>query len=377
MRPRARRVALTVGTAVLLLAVAGAAAVGVHYSNSILKPGGPPTLREQRVLEVAPDRVRLSRDAESLEAGTWALEWEDGFGWVGPVLESDSASVLRSFRGVRGRLAAGGWASLRGVPRAADPLSMLGLRYETVTVEGPLGSCPAWLVPGEDSTWVIYVHGRGATRAEALRSLSVLATRGLPGLLVTYRNDQGAPRSRDGFDHLGLSEWEDVEAAVRYALAHGARDLVLVGCSMGGQVVGQFLERSALAPRVRGVVLESPLLDWDATLALRARILGVPAAATWLGERVATLRAGIDWDRLDLVAHPPGGAAPILLFHSRRDTWAPVSSSEAFARRLGARVTLVTLDTGNHVNAWNTEPERYARVVHAWCTAHGIGRAAR
>lgn len=376
--PRRNWRRLAVATAIALLAAtAVAGAVAWRYSVMILGPDGLPSLREQRVLAAAPGRIRLSRDAESLQPGVWALEWEGGFGQVGRVLAADSAGVVREFRPVVGEPPVGGWASLRGVARAADPLSALGLTYETVTLDGPLGRCPAWFVPGRDSTWVMYVHGRGTSRAEGLRTLGVLAARGLPGLLVTYRNDPGAPASRDGVYHLGLTEWQDLEASARYALAHGARGLVLSGYSMGGQVVMQFMSRSPLAARVRGILLESPVLDWNATLEHRARVLGVPPLATWLGKRAATLRAGIDWSQLDRSGPDGQPPAPILLFHALRDDRTPESVSEAFARALPGQVTLVGVPLGNHVEAWNADSARYSATVHRWLSARGIGEDPR
>jgi uncharacterized protein len=372
-----RRALLAVGLAgpVVVTAILGATAW--RYSDMILGPDRPPTLHEQRVLAAEPGRVRLSRDRESLQAGSWALEWEGGFGQVGRVLALERDGVVREFRSVVGEPLVGGWASLRGVSRSADPLSMLGLPYETVAFDGPLGRYPAWFVPGRDSTWVVYVHGRGANRAEGLRTLGVLAARGLPGLLVTCRNDPGAPPSGDGYYHLGLTEWEDLEAAARYALAQGARDLVLSGYSMGGQIVMQFMSRSPLAAHVRAVVLESPVLDWNATLEHRGRALGVPALGTWLGKRAAGVRAGLDWGQLDRLAHIGSLAAPILLFHSLHDDRTPESVSEAFSRALPGQITLVRLRRGNHVEAWNADPARYSSVVNRWFTAHGIGRDSR
>jgi glycosyltransferase involved in cell wall biosynthesis len=372
---RARRRAIAFGVAGLGIAVAATlGGVAWHYSNRIIGPRAPSTLHEQHVWSAGPGRIRLSRDRESQQAGTWALEWERGFGWLGPVLESDSGSVVREFRSVVSRPPADGWASVRGVPKSADPRTMLGLAFDTVAYSGPLGSYPAWFVPGRDSTWVIYVHGLAATRAEGLRTLSVLAPRGLPGLFVTYRNDVGAPPSADGLYHLGATEWEDLEAAVRYALAHGARRLVLTGYSMGGQIVMQFMSRSPLARHVTAVLLESPVLDWDATLDYRARVLKVPAMATWLGKGVAAARARFDWGQLDRVAHSRGISTPILMFQNVHDQFTPPSRSEAFARALPGVVTLNRIEAGNHVEAWNPDPARYAAILNAWFTAHRIGR---
>ena len=372
-RGRARFPWLGVALFVLALAAAALGGFAWHYSDLILDPRSSSTLHEQRVLAAGPDWVRLSRDHESLEPGTWALQWEEGYGRIERVRSADDSSVVREFHPVVGRPPVGGWASLRGVSRSADPRSMLGIAFDTVAVEGPLGSYPAWFVPGRGSTWVLFVHGRGANRAEGLRTLGVLAQRELPGLMVTYRNDAGAPASRDGFTHLGLTEWQDLEAAARWALGHGARDLVLCGYSMGGQIVMQFLSRSRWAASVRAVVLESPVLSWDATFERRAQVLGVPPLMTWLGERVATARAGLDWGALDRVARTPRAGPPILVLHGVKDSFAPEPVSEAFARALPERVTLVRVASGNHVEAWNADPAAYAAALGRWLDAHGIG----
>jgi pimeloyl-ACP methyl ester carboxylesterase len=369
-----RAVALWIALGVIVLALVLSADPLWQYSELIVGPHTASTLHEQRVLAAEPGRVRLSRDRESLEPGVWALQWEDGFGRVGSVLASNDTSVVREFTPVTGQVPVGGWASLRGVSRSANPQSLLGLGFEARSIPGPLGTYPAWFVPGPDSTWVIYVHGIGANRAEGLRTLSVLATRGLPGLLVTYRNDLDAPRSPDGLYHLGLTEWLDVEAAVRDALAHGARRLVLASYSMGGHITLQFMARSPLAACVSGVILEAPVVDWNATLVHRSRVLGVPGIATWCGKTLAAMRAGLDWHQLDFVADHHGITAPILLFHGVHDQYVPEAASEAFARALPRQVTFVRIEHGNHVEAWNADPVRYAEVVNHWCDSLGFGR---
>jgi pimeloyl-ACP methyl ester carboxylesterase len=369
--------ALWIALAVLGLALALAAGPLWYYSEQIVGPHLASTLHEQRVLAAEPGRVRLSRDRESLEPGVWALQWEDGFGRVGGLLASDDTSVVREFTPVAGQVPAGGWASLRGISRSANPQTLLGLAYEARAFAGPLGTYPAWFVPGPDSTWVIYVHGIGANRAEGLRTLSVLATRGLPGSLVTYRNDLDAPRSPDGLYHLGLTEWRDIEAAARDALAHGARRLVLASYSMGGHITLQFMARSPLSARVSGVILESPVLDWNATIAYRSHVLRVPGIATWAGKSLAAMRAGLDWRQLDFVADHHGITAPILLFHGVHDQYVPEAVSEAFARALPRQVTFSRIEHANHVEAWNTDPLRYAEVVNHWCDSLGIGQLSK
>lgn len=135
----------------------------------------------------------------------------------------------------------------------------------------------------------------------------------------------------------------------------------------------QFMSRSPLASQVSGVILEAPALDWNATLAYRSRVLGVPPVATWLGKFLAAMRAHLDWNQLDRVAHHEGVGAPLLVFHGVHDQFVPVGASEAYARALPGQVTLVRIEGGNHVEAWNADPAHYATTVNQWCTAHSIG----
>ena len=62
------------------------------------------------------------------------------------------------------------------------------------------------------------MHGINGTPQVGLRLVPTLRRAGLPTLLITYREDLGAPPSPDGFHHMGLTEWRDLKAAARYAL---------------------------------------------------------------------------------------------------------------------------------------------------------------
>ena len=229
---------------------------------------------------------------------------------------------------------------------------------------------PAWLLPGGDDSWVILVHGRGASRSEALRILPTLAQAGHPALVVTYRNDADAPASDDGLYHLGHSEWRDVHAAAEYALDNGAEDLVLYGYSMGGQIVSMFLHESRYAEQVRGVVFDAPVLDWDATLALQARQRGLP---TWLvpAAKLATsLRTGVRWGPMDQVERVSEFDLPVLLFHGTADQTVPVAASDSFAA--GAEdVHYVRVKGAGHVRAWNVDPDAYEGEVRDFLATVG------
>src|SRR5690606_36310745 len=135
----------------------------------------------------------------------------------------------------------------------------VGLAFEDVAIPTEHGEAPAWLVPAAVSTarWVIQAHGRGVDRREAGRPLPVFHAAGVTSLLIPYRNDGGPPHSADGMYALGDTEWKDVEAAIEFAVGSGAREVVLMGWSMGGALVLQAVTRSPLSRRVQGVILDS------------------------------------------------------------------------------------------------------------------------
>jgi pimeloyl-ACP methyl ester carboxylesterase len=184
---------------------------------------------------------------------------------------------------------------------------------------------------------------------------------GLPTLLITYREDLGAPPSPDGFHHMGLTEWRDLGAAARYAVAHGAERLLLVGYSMGGAIVTQFMQRSPLAPRVAGLVLDAPVLDWQAVLSFNATEMGYPSFVSKPVEWAIGARIDADWESLDAGRHPDDFQLPILLFHGDEDDVVPVSTSDEFAAELPRHVTYFRVPEAGHTEEWNVDPGLYER----------------
>ena len=218
---------------------------------------------------------------------------------------------------------------------------------------------PAWRVGGAAPTWAIVVHGINGDPEEGLRLLPALSGAGLTSLLITYREDLGAPPSPDGLHHMGLTEWRDLEAAARYALSHGARDLVLIGYSMGGSLVTQFMQHSALAPRVSGLVLDAPALNWKKILSFHSSEMGLPGAAAIPVEWAIGARIDADWDDLDALRHTEMLQLPILLFHGTEDDVVPISTSDELAADLPRWVTYFRAPRAGHTEAWNVAPKLY------------------
>jgi dienelactone hydrolase len=362
VRPRRRRriaILTALGVVVVLLLLSGAVlGGGWYYSGQLLDPAnarpGYPDTSAGAAGDGERQAVVLERSEDTVLPGTWGLLWDGGAARVGPVDGRPDGKVRRPLidgtapaAGTKVRMATDVWAT--------DPKAAHGLDFSEVKIKTDLGDAPAWFVPGTSSTWVVAVHGRAGSRTEALRVLPQLHERGLPALVVTYRNDtdEGAPGSPDGLYHLGGTEWRDVEAAVRYAQEQGAAHVLLYGWSMGGAIIGQLLAQSPLAGSVTAVVLDAPVTNWTKTLELQAANRDVPSAIVPVAELVS------DWR-----AHPPAVKPKTLIFHGNADGTVPVQSSRdlaAAAARLQWPIQYVEVPGADHTAAWNTDAAAYQR----------------
>ena len=358
--------------ALAVVIVVALGAIGWYYSDQILGPDEPIGKTGQRVLAHTDSTIALASTFKARRPGQWAIEWPGGFGRTGPLIALEFDRVLTRFA-----LASGAppetTSRLAGFAPDADPRTWLGLAFENVMVPARVGPLPAWWIPGRDSTWVIFVHGRAVTRAEVLRMLPAYRSIGLPCLVITYRNDAGAPRVSGGQFRLGLTEWEDLEDAARYARGRGARGVVVVGCSMGGGIVAQFLRRSSDRGFARAAVLDAPALDWNAVIALAARQRHLPAAVTALGMWVASLRSGIRWSEVSQTPHAGEFSTPMLVIHGDADDTVPIEVSEAFARARPDLVEFHAVHGAGHVESANVDADAYAATITKWLGDRRIG----
>lgn len=333
----------------------------------------------------APPTVTLQATPETTAPGRYGLWFDgrDGHARLGEVLRADGELVVRRLEQVDHGVLRAGPARWNGYYYSGPPSISLGLAHQDIEVATELGPMRAWYLPGGAAagTWALLVHGRGATREECLRAVRPMHGLGLSVLVCTYRNDPESPSDPSGRYHLGDSEWRDVEAAMLWALDHGASEVVLFGWSMGGAIVLQAATRSWLSDRVRAVVLDGPVVDWHAVLDHHSRVNHLPWRLTRLGHsmlrhplgrRVIGLREPLDLRRLDWVTRAAELHLPVLVIHSDADQFVPNGPSLALGRARPDLVTVERWEQGRHTKEWNTDPQRWDRVVTSFVAAQAL-----
>lgn len=320
----------------------------------------------------AAGQITLTRDLASLRPGTYGLAGDGSHAVLGAVLENARQSpdtvVRRLERVTHGTLAPGDKVWLTPNLYVGNPAAALGLDHADVDVPGELGALPAWFVPGQRDTWVIAVHGLGTTREQAMNVMDFLHRGRVPVLALAYRGDLGAPRPPDGLNHLGESEWRDLDAAIRYAVRYGARRVVLLGWSTGGTMALRALEHSAVRDRIAGLVLDSPVLDWEATVRALATARHTPDAVLPLAVRAAQGRTGLDGDQFTETTDTRWLDVPTLIIHGPQDRVAPWVYSRRLAALRPDRVSLHTVPEAPHAAMWNADPEEYEERLRRFLT---------
>lgn len=349
---------------------------GFYVSNMIkdgvLEPKQGNRPFDLKVTNVGEGRVTLQTTPQTVnddwrKDGIWGLRWSGGYAQVSEILNSGEQHVVRKFITLTGNLKRGDTVRVDAFAFPDDPQEAFGVPIQKVSFASPLSRFPAHFIHGSHNTWVIFVHGkrdyppRGPIRAYPIIPLTTEL--GLSSLIITYRNDVGVTAGPDGFHWYGMTEWEDLEGAVKYATDHGAEDLILVGYSMGGAIVMNFIYQSILSKEVRGIILDAPMLDLNATVEHGAEQLHLPHFFTSLSEFIARIRFGIDWNKLNYLNHADKLTVPVLLFHGDDDSTIPHKTSEALAKTRPDIVKYYPVHGATHIRSWNMNPSKYEEAV--------------
>jgi uncharacterized protein len=158
----------------------------------------------------------------------------------------------------------------------------------------------------------------------------------------------------------------------------GAKNIVLMGWSMGGATSLQSAILSSHRDLFRGLALESPVVDWRSVLDFQASQNRVPLVvrlgalqllgSSW-GKPFTGQSQPIDLDSLNIVQRAHELNLPTLLMHSADDGFVPVDASRELALLRPDLVTYEEFSEARHAKLWNYDPERFDRVISEWLSS--------
>ena len=321
--------------------------------------------------------------ANLLDDGRFGLMWESGESLVDGIVSSDTAggqsTVFRTRVPDEPIPAPGSAVRLDSYIWSGDPRTALGIPFSEITYQVEGGNADAWYVEGSSDTWMIFVHGKGAPKNEALRLLPLAVERGYHAMVIDYRNDPGAPPDPSGTYQYGVTEWKDVASATRHARSRGGRNVIIVGYSMGGANVLSFLLESPLRSQTAAVILDSPVLNLGSIIdhaadqtSLPLTSIPVPQSLTSVAKWIAGWRYGIDWNDTDYVERSRDLQTPMLIIQGSGDKTVPSEPADELARLRPDIVTLSTPPGVGHVLAWNADTEDYEALITTFLENLGV-----
>lgn len=324
--------------------------------------------------------VKLPASPQTSAPGRYSIWFANGTGHacVGSVVASDpdAGTVTRVVERVDAGDLRGATAGIWSGYVFSKP-DQLGLPYTDVEIPVEGGVAPAWrFEPAEaaakSNAWAIHIHGMGGKRAGALRGVPVALRCGYTSLVVSFRNDGEAPPSIDGRYTLGQFEWRDVEAAVQFAVANGATEIVLFGWSLGGAIALRLADLSVHSDHLVGLILDAPVMDWQTTLTANAGASGLLRCIATLGLRmlqsptmrfVTGLQDPINFAQMDWLKRAGEIRTPTLVLHALGDPSTPFQVSQHTAGLRPDILRLVPFDAVGHSHEWNEDPERWESAV--------------
>ena len=376
---------------ILILVLAFYAIGGWYFSGEIYSGALQVHRPEAGDFDITLDRgeaeilvLRGDDDAVNLlDDGRFGLMWESGESLVDGILSSDTAggqsTVYRTRVPDEPIPPPGSPVRLDSYIWSGDPQTALGIPFTEITYQVEGGNAGAWYVEGSSDTWIIFVHGKGAPKNEALRLLPIAVDRGYHAMVIDYRNDPGAPPDPSGTYQYGVTEWKDVASATRHARSAGGRNVIIVGYSMGGSNVLSFLLESSLRSQTVAVILDSPVLNLGSTIDhaadqtyLPLTSVPLPRSLTSVAKWIAGWRYSIDWNDTDYVSRSRDLQTPMLVIQGTGDETVPSEPADELARLRPDIVTLSTPPGVGHVLAWNADADGYQDLVTTFLDNLGV-----
>jgi uncharacterized protein len=226
-----------------------------------------------------------------------------------------------------------------------------------------------WYLPTEKRRHlIVLVHGMWSSWLEMASLGRDLHHRGFDLLLFDLRGHGQSDPSRL---YLGRRERADIRAVMSWAQDEGfSNDRIgWLGYSMGGSTI---LMEAARNPLIQVAVIDSPYGNLPQLLKNQlSRHSGLPG---WFNPGIllaARVVYGVRTDDLVPIRSARSwGERPLLLIHGESDTIVPVSQAHELASAAGDTCLTMTFPGVDHVQAYDSDPESYVRVVGSFFRSH-------
>jgi len=383
---------------ILIFIILGGA--GWFFSGVTYEVGLNPEFENTAEVGVAEDRVIIEDLSEKtislnvqeemwgvmLEDGIYGVLGENGSAVVSSILSLEGDIITREILQINGELKIGervssssllkiengkysilGTDDYEGIDESGKytPKSVSDTDYEYIEYESDLGMFPAYLTSEGETGVVIFVHGfRGAFERDFTAMLRApdFENLGYRSMIISYRNDANAPKDPSGLYQYGVTEWIDLDNAIRYVEQNINPDkIVLWGTSGGGGPVTSWLQNNPDSDRVDGIIFEAPVISFWESVEVngKARYPFIPELFFPYIKLFTEIRYGVDFDTMDFRDALVKSEVPVLLFHGDDDEWVPVDMSDYIAENRRTNFTYIRMSNVGHVTSWNADPVRY------------------
>jgi len=383
---------------ILIFIILGGA--GWFFSGVTYEVGLNPEFENTAEVGVAEDRVIIENLSEKtislnvqeemwgvmLEDGIYGVLGENGSAVVSSILSLEGDIITREILQINGELKIGervssssllkiengkysilGTSDYEGIDESGKytPKSVSDTDYEYIEYESDLGMFPAYLTSEGETGVVIFVHGfRGAFERDFTAMLRApdFENLGYRSMIISYRNDANAPKDPSGLYQYGVTEWIDLDNAIKYVEQNINPDrIVLWGTSGGGGPVTSWLQNNPDSDRVDGIIFEAPVISFWESVEVngKARYPFIPELFFPYIKLFTEVRYGVDFDTMDFRDALVKSEVPVLLFHGDDDEWVPVDMSDYIADNRRTNFTYIRMSNVGHVTSWNADPVRY------------------
>ena len=383
---------------ILIFIILGGA--GWFFSGVTYEVGLNPEFENTAEVGVAEDRVIIEDLSETtislnvqeemwgvmLEDGIYGVLGENGSAVVSSILSLEGDIITREILQINGELKIGervssssllkiengkysilGTDDYEGIDESGKytPKSVSDTDYEYIEYESDLGMFPAYLTSEGETGVVIFVHGfRGAFERDFTAMLRApdFENLGYRSMIISYRNDANAPKDPSGLYQYGVTEWIDLDNAIKYVEQNINPDkIVLWGTSGGGGPVTSWLQNNPDSERVDGIIFEAPVISFWESVEVngKARYPFIPELFFPYIKLFTEVRYGVDFDTMDFRDALVTSEVPVLLFHGDDDEWVPVDMSDYIADNRRTNFTYIRMSNVGHVTSWNADPVRY------------------